>query len=95
MGCPLSSSMSNILLDLMETPLIDKFIKKREILHWSRYCDDVLVICNENSTDTILEKINEYDHKLSFTLENLHNDRLKFLDMDIFIENSIIQFKKN
>ena len=67
MGSPLSSSMSDIFLDLMETTLIDKFIKRRQILHWSRY--------------------------LSFTVKNMHNDRLKFFDMNIFIGNSKIKFR--
>ena len=67
MGSLLSSSMSDIFLDLMETTLIDKFIKRRQILHWSRY--------------------------LSFTVKNMHNDRLKFFDMNIFIGNSKIKFR--
>ena len=94
MGSPLSSSMSDIFLNLMETTLIDKFIKNDEIIHWSRYCDDILVICNKNSKNKILEKINGYDHRLNFTLETMQNDRIKFLDMEIFIENSQIKFRK-
>ena len=94
MGSPLSSSMSDIFLNLMETTLIDKFIKNKEVLHWSRYCDDILVVCNKNSAKTILDKINSYDHRLTFTVENMQNDGLKFLDMDIFIENSKIEFRK-
>ena len=94
MGSPLSSSMSDIFLNLMETTLIDKFIKNDEIIHWSRYCDDILVICNKNSKNKILEKINGYDHRLNFTLETMQSDRIKFLDMEIFIENSQIKFRK-
>jgi hypothetical protein len=78
MGSLLSSSMSDIFLNLMVTTLIDKFIKNYEIIHWSRYCDDILVICHKNSKNKILEKINEYDHRLNFTMETMLNDRIKF-----------------
>ena len=94
MGSPLSSSMSDIFLNLMETTLIEKFIKNKEILHWSRYVDDILVICDKNSVENILEKINGYDHRLSFTVENMVNDKLKFLDMELFIDDTKIKFRK-
>jgi hypothetical protein len=78
MGSPLSSSMSDIFLNLMETTLIQKFIKNKEILHWSRYVDDILVICDKKSIEKILEKINGYDHRLDFTVEFMENSTLKF-----------------
>jgi hypothetical protein len=68
MGSPLSSSMSDIFLNLMETTLIDKFIKNKEVLHWSRYCDDILVVCNKNSAKTILDKINSHDYIMIYML---------------------------
>ena len=94
MGSPLSSSMSDIFLSLMETTLIQKFIKNKEIIHWSRYVDDVIVICDKNSINNILEKINGYDHRLEFTIERMKNNTLKFLNMEIFIEKSKIKFRK-
>ena len=94
MGSPLSSSMSDIFLDLLESTIIDKFIKNKDILHWSRYCDDVLVICKKTSVNNILEKINGYDHRLNFTFDHMKNDRIQFLDMEIFIENFEIKFRK-
>ena len=92
MGSPSSSSMSDIFLNLMETTLIEKFIRNKEIIHWSRYVDDILVICYKNSVKNILEKINGYDHRLNFTDENMANNKLKFLDMELFIDNSKIKF---
>ena len=68
MGSPLSSSMSDIFLNLMETTLIDNFIKNKEVLHWSRYCDDILVVCNKNSAKTILDKINSHDYIMIYML---------------------------
>jgi hypothetical protein len=44
MGSPLSSSISDIFLNLMETTFIEKFIKNKEILDRSRYIYDILVI---------------------------------------------------
>ena len=74
MGSPLSSSMSDIFLNLMETTLIQKFIKNKEIIHWSRYVDDVIVICDKNSINNILDKINGYEHRLKFTIERMKNN---------------------
>ena len=72
----------------------NKLIKEKTIIHYQRYADDVLCICLKNSVDTILNKMNSWDGKLSFTVENLVNNVINFLDARIFIENRQIKFRK-
>ena len=79
---------------MMEKTIITKLIKEKTIVHYQRYADDVLCICLKNSVDTILNKMNSWDGKLSFTVENLVNNEINFLDARIFIENRQIKFRK-
>ena len=94
MGSPLSGSLSNIFVHLMEKVVITKFMKEKTIVSWVRYADDVLCICRKDSVNTILTKINGWDKKLNFTVEKLSNNQIKFLDLNVFLENDTIKFRK-
>ena len=59
-----------------------------------RYADDVLCICEKKSTNEIFTKLNSFDDRLSFKLEKMENNQLKFLGLLIFIENSKVKFSK-
>ena len=94
MGSPISGSLSNLFIHMMKKTIINKLIKEKTIVHYQRYADDVLCICLKNSVDTILNKMNSWDGKLSFTVENLVNNVINFLDARIFIENRQIKLRK-
>ena len=94
MGSKLSPILSNIFVNLLEQSVIPKFQKTKQIIHWSRYADDIICICKKNSIDQIFEKLNNFDHRLKFTIEKMQENKIQFLDCNIFIENSKIKFRK-
>ena len=94
MGSSLSPSLSNIFVDILEKSVIPKFLKTKEIIHWSRFADDIMCICKKNSVEKIFQKLNSFDHRLKFTIEKMCENKIKFLDCKIFIENSKIKFRK-
>ena len=71
MGSKLSPILSNIFVNLLEQSVIPKFQKTKQIVHWSRYADDIICICEKNSIDQIFEKLNNFDHRLKFTIEKI------------------------
>ena len=86
MGSHLSGSLSNIFIHLMENTVVTKLLKDKTIVHWQRYTEwstvryayDFFCICEKGAVDLILNKINAWDSKLTFTVENLVNDEIKF-----------------
>ena len=94
MGSSLSPSFSNIFVDLLEKSIIPKFLKSKKIIHWSRFADDILCICERSSINEIFSKINNYDHRLSFTINKMVNNEILFLDCKIFLEDSKIKYRK-
>ena len=80
-----SPSLSYVFVDLLENSIIPKFIKSKKILHWSRFADDIICICEKSSKTEILNKLNSYDHRLNFTTTKMINKEILFLDCQIFI----------
>ena len=59
-----------------------------------RYVDDVFIVCEENSAEKILKKMNSFHDQLKFTKKTIENNSLQFLDCLIYIDEKIIpQFK--
>ena len=94
MGSKLSGALSNLFIHLMEETVVSKLIKNKTIIHWQRFADDVLCICEKDSVDLILNKINAWDKNLNFKVEKLQNNEIKFLDSRIFLENKLLKFRK-
>ena len=72
MGSKLSGALSNLFIHLMEETVVSKLIKNKTIIHWQRFADDVLCICEKDSVDLILNKINALDKILK--VEKLQNN---------------------
>ena len=92
MGSCLSSLVSNILVNELEINVVEKLIQEGHIISWLRYADDCLAIVQKGTVETILAKINGWDRKLDFTTE-LMTETLTFLDVEIFIRNSKLEFR--
>ena len=78
----------------MEKSVVKNLEKSGKVLAWIRYADDVLVVAKKASIDFILNKINSWSGKLKFTMEEMESERLKFLDTEVFLDNSKIRFRK-
>ena len=94
MGTPLSGPLSNIFVHLMEDTVINKLLKNKTVVHWQRFADDVLCICKKDAVQEVLNKINALNSKLTFSVEKMMDDEIKFLDARIFLENETIKFRK-
>jgi hypothetical protein len=93
MGSCLSSIISNLFVHMLKKDVVTKFEKSGDLITWVRYADDVCIIVKKCSFNITFEKINKWDHNLSFTSKEMVHNSLIFLDCEIFIENSKIEFK--
>jgi len=85
MGTPTSSILSEIYLKFLENTKIYDILKEARIYGYFRYVDDILIIYNENITDTehVLSSFNDITPSLNFTLEREQENKLNFLDLSI------------
>ena len=82
--CP---SMANIFVSIMEKNLIKDLISQDIIISYYRYVNDIYSIVKKGSTEEILNKMNEFDQSLKFTVEYMSDNKLNFLDTTIGLEN--------
>ena len=73
----------------MEQTVVSKLIKDKTIVHWQRFADDVLCICKKGAVNTVLNKINGWDAKLTFKVEHLVNN-----ENNLALKNRTIKFRK-
>ena len=97
MGGKLSSAMATIFVHMLEDQIITKYIKKGVISSYVRYVDDVFVIVKKGHKMKLLKEMNNFDKGLNWTIENMENNKLVFLDTQIVLENSkldLYQYRK-
>ena len=97
MGGKLSGALSNIFLNILEQKIVQKYIKNNKILFYSRYVDDCLVVVRKRYKSQILEEFNNFHKDLKWTVEEMENGQLPFLDTHITLEGSTLnlyQYKK-
>ena len=78
---------------MLEDTLIKRLQRERKIKFWRRYADDIFCIVSKIDVDKILKKLNNWDSQLIFTVVKMEENRLIFLDSEIFIFENQIQFK--
>ena len=88
MGSPLFATLANIVMEAAETKIINDLT--HYIKFYYRYIDDTLICLPKNKINDILNKFNNIHPKLVVTIEKSINDSIKFLDMNIKIENNKI-----
>jgi hypothetical protein len=62
MGSPISGTLAEIYLQLIEESFIKLWIESQELLYYKRYIDDILIIFDQNKTNetTITSGMNGY-----------------------------------
>ena len=86
MGSPISVAMTGIFMNILERDVIKPPL---QILYkW--YVDDIYVRRKPNFEDKLFNDFNNYHENIKFTVENAPK---KFLDTQIFFENSTINTK--
>ncbi|XP_067143463.1 uncharacterized protein [Centruroides vittatus] len=85
-GVPMGSSLSGILCELVVRRLEKRIFHgfKDDIVYFSRYVDDLLILWRSNSRiKDFLDKINDNNDGLTLRLEQKSSLNLHFLDIDI------------
>jgi len=90
-GTPMGSPLSSIVADLTMRDLEKNVLNALNIrpLIYYRYVDNILLSAKEEIY-IILNKFNNYHHRLKFTLETEVNRCLSFLDVTLIIKNNRI-----
>lgn len=94
MGSPLSPLLADIYMNEMEVNLLKSPHAKKHILFWFRYVDDILVGFQgtDRQMENFLEKINNINSKIQFTMEKEENNKINFLDISIQREDGKLTF---
>ena len=80
MGSALSPILANILMNDLEQKIITKFINSGNIIHYSRFVDDSIVIIHKNSIRLFFKQINNYDSLIKYTMEKMDpENKINFL----------------
>ena len=97
MGGKLSPSLANIFVHMLEENIIQDYIDNGIIISYQRYVDDVAIILKKGYKQEILNKFNQFDPGLKWTVENFENNKLVFLDTEIPLKNGnleLYQYRK-
>lgn len=81
---------SPVILDLILQELEKNIIDSLDIRlkFYYRYVDDIIISAPIDKIKYILDYFNRYHERLQFTVENLDNGKINFLDLNIILENS-------
>ena len=97
MGGKLSAALSSIFVNIFEEVTISKYIKNNKVLFYCRYVDDCCVIIKKRTKGQLLKDFNNFDSGLKWTIENMKNNELIFLDTKIVLNDSTLtlhQYRK-
>jgi len=85
-GIPISSTITEIYLQILEEIYIKQWLKSKEIIYYKRYVDDILIIFDQNITDgkTIMNHMNNIDKHLEFKWSEEENNTINYLDLSVY-----------
>ena len=83
MGSPISNTVAEIFLQNLEDTYIKQTLDKQNIIYYTRYVDDILVIYNAKQTTPVImhNHLNKIHPNLKFTPTLEHNNTINFLDL--------------
>ena len=82
MGSPISSTIAQIVMEYLEESVLKKI--DFDVLFFKRYVDDCLAAVPENKINHLLQAFNEFHQKLQFTSEIELDNKINFLDLTIY-----------
>ena len=85
MGSPISGTLAEIYLKLIEERYIKHSIENQNIVYYKRYVDDIFIIFDTNriNENTIKENMNSIDENFEFKVTEETNNSINCLDMTI------------
>ena len=93
MGSKLSPLLCNIYMSLFEREVVEKLLENETINHWTRYVDDVFCSLPKENIDEVFNKINNWEPKLKFTLDQGSKGELNYLDMTLYKDSLTGKFE--
>ena len=95
MGCSLGPVLANIILTEFEKTVVSDLIRSGIIKFYKRYVDDTLVLIKPSDIPLVLNKFNQFDKNLKFTVDTFPDGLIHFLDIkrspagtDVYIKNT-------
>jgi len=84
--------MAEIYLQYLEVTYVKQWLDSKEIVHYKRYVDDILVTYDKNETNeqVILHQINNIDNNLQCKMSTEENNTINYLDISIHRNNNNI-----
>ena len=83
MGGSLASVLANIIMTERKKLIVDKLMKKKVFMFYTRYVDNTLLIIKKRDIDYVLNQFNSFDKNLKFTIDTFENSVLHFFDINI------------
>ena len=85
MGSPISGTLAEIYLQLIEERYIKHWIEDQNIAYYKRYVDDIFIIFDTSRINeiTINDVMNSIDEHLEFKITEETNNTINYLDMTI------------
>lgn len=87
MGSPLSPPIANLVMESIENKVL-KSLDFKPIL-FKRYVDDILTIIPKNKVEYLLQKFNDFNENIQFTIE-VGEVSINFLDVTIKKEGNLV-----
>jgi len=93
MGTPLSSTVANLTMEMLEDECLSKLSEKPA--WYFRYVDDIVTTYPKEKTDELVAIFNNYEPRLKFTVEHEKDGKLAFLDTMLIRNEGQGQLKVN
>lgn len=87
MGSPISSTIANLVMEQLETEVLNKLRIKP--FFYKRYVDDCLLCLHENEINNTLTAFNNFHPRLQFTYEKEQNKNINFLNLSISYKRKV------
>jgi hypothetical protein len=94
MGAPSSSILSEIYLQFLEHNEILKILSDHKIASYSRYVDDILLLCNHTNTniEQVSNAFNSIHSNIQFTTEKDNSNKINFIDITVHRLHSKLEY---
>ena len=83
MGSPLSPTLANIIMTEFENLVSRPLITSGHIKFYKRYVDDTLILAKPSDMENILTTFNSFHPNIQFTIDQLSDNNIHFLDIQI------------
>ena len=83
MGGSLGPVLANIIMTECENVIVDKLTEDGIIKFYIRYVDDTLLVIKRTDISCVLNKFNNFDDNLKFTIDTFENCVPHFLYVEI------------